>query len=95
MIIRPGKGDSDPKERALWGDLISLGMVFPIAIVLGYFIGKWVGGKLGHPEAGSLIGLFWGVATGFYELYKVTQRMNQKGGPGPRDGQGGGDDGGA
>jgi len=78
MIIRPGREGGDPKERALWGDLLSLGMVFPIAIVLGWFIGKWVGGKLGHPEAGALIGLLWGVVTGFYELYKVTMRMNRK-----------------
>jgi hypothetical protein len=53
-------------------------MVFPIAIVLGWFIGKWVGGRLGHPEAGALVGLFWGVVTGFYELYKVTMRMNKR-----------------
>ncbi|MBK8727290.1 MAG: AtpZ/AtpI family protein [Holophagaceae bacterium] len=86
-FIRPGKGGADPKERALWGDLVSLGMVFPIAIVLGWFLGKWIGGKLGHPEAGSLIGLFWGVATGFYELYKVTMRLNRKKGPGPGDGE--------
>ena len=83
--------NADPGERALWGDLMSLGLVFPIAIVLGWFIGKWLGGLLGHPEAGSLVGLFWGVATGFYELYKVTMRINRKKGPG--DGPGGGQDG--
>jgi hypothetical protein len=78
MIGRPGGKGGDAKERALWGDLLSLGMVFPIAILLGWFIGKWVGGKLGHPETGALVGLFWGVVTGFYELYKVTVRMNRK-----------------
>jgi hypothetical protein len=63
MILKPDRKGGDPKERALWGDLMSLGMVFPIAILLGWFIGKWIGGKLGHPEAGSLIGLVWGVET--------------------------------
>ena len=94
MLFRPKLKDADPKERALWGDLMSLGMVFPAAIVMGYFLGKWAGGKLGHPRAGMLIGLVWGVATGFWELYKVTKRLDRmdatpKGGEGddrkPRD----------
>lgn len=77
MLFRPKPKDADPKERALWGDLLSLGMVFPIAIALGYFVGRWVGGKLGYPRAGVLIGLIWGAATGFWELYKVTKRMDR------------------
>ena len=64
-----------PEERALWGDLIGLGMVFPIAICLGYFIGRYVGGYFGHAYGGGLWGLAWGIATGFYELYKVTMKM--------------------
>lgn len=98
MIPRPGKDGADPKERALWGDLLSLGMVFPIAILLGWFLGKWIGGAFGNPQAGALVGLVWGVATGFYELYKVTMRLNRRppAGPGAGDGpeapKDGGDD---
>jgi hypothetical protein len=77
VLIRPGRKDVDPKERAVWGDLMALGMVFPIAIALGFFIGRWVGGLLGHPKAGLLVGLVWGVATGFWELYKTTVRLNR------------------
>ena len=73
----PKLAGGSPGERALWGDLISLGMVFPIAIVLGYFIGRYVGGKFGHAEGGGLWGMGWGIATGFYELYKVTIRMSK------------------
>jgi hypothetical protein len=56
---------------------MGLGMVFPIAIALGFFIGRWVGGKLGHAQAGMWVGLVWGVATGFWELYKTTQRLDR------------------
>jgi hypothetical protein len=77
MFFRPKLKDADPKERALWGDLLAMGMVFPIAIALGYFIGRWAGGKLGYPTAGILVGLAWGAATGFWELYKVTKRMER------------------
>ena len=53
MIFRPRPDDASPKERALWGDLLSLGLVFPTAIVLGFYLGRWIGGKLGHREAGQ------------------------------------------
>jgi hypothetical protein len=71
------KQDASPGERAVWGDLMSLGMVFPIAITLGYFVGRWVGGLLGHPRAGMVVGLVWGVAAGFWELYKTTVRLER------------------
>lgn len=96
MIFRPDKNDAGPKERALWGDLMAMGLVFPIAIVLGFFIGRWVGGLVGHPEGGQWIGLIWGIAAGFWELYKVTMRMNAMDPPpenpedGPKPGNGDG-----
>ena len=77
MLFRSKSTDADPKERALWGELMSLGMVFPIAIVLGYFLGRWVGGFLGHPSQGQWIGLGFGIATGFWELYKVTMHLDR------------------
>lgn len=77
MLFRPKSKDVDPGERAVWGDLLSLGMVFPIAIALGYFIGRWIGGWLGHREVGQYVGLVWGIATGFWELYKVNAKLNR------------------
>jgi positive regulator of sigma E activity len=71
------KQEVSPGERAVWGDLMSLGMVFPIAITLGFFLGRWVGGLLGHPKAGMAVGLVWGVAAGFWELYKTTVRLER------------------
>lgn len=77
VFFRPGRKDVNPRERALWADLMSLGMVFPIAIALGFFVGRWVGGLLGVPKIGMGLGLVWGVATGFWELYKVTVRLDR------------------
>lgn len=75
---RRGKDpDSNPRERSLWGDLLSLGMVFPLSIVLGYYAGGWLGGKLGYPEAGRLVGLGFGIAAAFWELYKVTKKLER------------------
>lgn len=78
MLFGNRNKDTDPRERALWADLMSLGMVFPIAIALGFYIGRWLGGLLGHPKIGMAVGLVWGIATGFWELYKVTVRLEQQ-----------------
>jgi len=82
MLFKPKKDGSkkdgaDAKERSLWGDLISLGMVFPIAIVLGWYLGQWIGGMFGHPVPGRLIGLGWGILTGFWELFKVAKKLDK------------------
>ncbi|MFN7958501.1 MAG: AtpZ/AtpI family protein [Holophagaceae bacterium] len=77
-MIFKRKVDADPGERALWGDLLSLGFVFPIAITLGFFLGRWIGGWFGRPVLGQWVGLVWGIATAFYELYKVSRRMTRR-----------------
>lgn len=82
-FFRPRSKDVDPKERALWGDLTSLGLVFPLAIALGFFLGRWIGGWFGHAAAGQWIGLVWGVATAFWELYKTTKRLDRLNPPDP------------
>jgi|GEM_PF-868682 len=83
MILRPKPKTADPQERALWGELTSIGMVFPIAIMLGFFLGRWVGRAFGHPAPGQWIGMGLGIATGFWELYKVTIRLDRLNPPPP------------
>ena len=83
MILKRGT-EADPGERALWGDLMSLGFSFPLCITLGFFLGRWMGGWFGRPALGQWVGLVWGIATGFWELYKVTMRMNRMDDP-PKD----------
>ena len=51
MFFRRKKTDgADPRERALWGELTSFGMTFSLCIVLGFFLGRWIGGLLGHRQ---------------------------------------------
>ena len=73
---RKYKNTNVAKERAAWSDVMALGMVFPIAITVGFFLGRWGGGLLGYPKIGITIGLIWGIATGFFELYRVAVRLN-------------------
>jgi hypothetical protein len=78
--------DANPQERALWGDLISLGMVFPICIVTGFFLGRWIGGFFGHEYAGKLVGMAWGIAAAFWELYKTAINLSRFDPPPPPEG---------
>ena len=53
---------------------MSLGLTFPLCIVLGFFLGRWLGAWFGHGGVGQWIGLMLGIAAAFRELYKLNQR---------------------
>ena len=53
-------------------------MFFPIAIVAGYLIGKWLGGWLGLGEGAALAGAGLGVAAAFLNLWRFLRRLDQK-----------------
>lgn len=52
----------------------SIGIFFGIAIVLGYFGGKWLDGRLHTQPWFTLFGLLIGIAAGFRELYRLTKQ---------------------
>jgi hypothetical protein len=59
-------------------DLASIGITLALAICIGYFGGKWLGGKLGNAEVGSYIGFGMGVAAGFMEMFRSIARWNRQ-----------------
>lgn len=59
-------------------DLASIGITLVLAIVIGYFGGKWIGGKLGSADIGSYIGFAVGVAAGFLEMFRSVARWNRQ-----------------
>lgn len=67
-----------PKPSAL-GDGIGLAWFFPLAIVLGGLVGRWIGGYFGHQSLGTGLGVIWGVISGFYEVFKVSRRLSKGG----------------
>jgi positive regulator of sigma E activity len=56
----------------------AVGIFFPVAIVAGYTIGKWIGGSLGAGEPAALIGAALGVAAAFLNLWRFLRRLEQK-----------------
>ena len=59
-------------------DLASIGITLALAIFIGYFGGKWIGGKLGNAAIGSYIGFGMGVAAGFMEMFRSVARWNRQ-----------------
>jgi hypothetical protein len=59
-------------------DLSTVGLVFPVAVVIGYFGGKTVGGWLGSEQGGALAGVLVGVVSGFNNLFKVAMRLQRQ-----------------
>ena len=59
-------------------DLASIGITLALAICIGYFGGKWIGGKLGNAAVGSFIGFGVGVAAGFMEMFRSIARWNRR-----------------
>ena len=59
-------------------DLASIGITLALAICIGYFGGKWIGGKLGNAAVGSYIGFGMGVAAGFMEMFRAVARWNRQ-----------------
>ena len=59
-------------------DLASIGITLALAIVIGYFGGKWIGGKLGNADIGSYIGFAIGVTAGFLEMFRSVARWNRQ-----------------
>lgn len=59
-------------------DLSTTGMVFPIAMLIGYFGGGVIGGWFGNEQMGSWIGLGLGLVSGFYNLFKIAMVLQRR-----------------
>lgn len=66
--------DKDSNALRGVGELSIVGLTLVFAIVIGYFGGRWIGGKLGSAFWGSIIGFMIGVAAGFRELFRVVMK---------------------
>jgi hypothetical protein len=55
-----------------------VGLFFPVAIVAGYLVGKWIGRWLSIGEAAALLGAGLGVAAAFLNLWRFLKRLDGK-----------------
>jgi hypothetical protein len=54
------------------------GILFPLSIVAGYLLGKWVGGAIGLGDWPAYAGAALGVAAGFWNLFRLLRGFDGK-----------------
>lgn len=55
------------------------GILFPLSLVAGWFLGRWLGGALGWGIAPAYVGAVLGVAAGFWNLYRILRGLESGG----------------
>ncbi|MBM3804079.1 MAG: AtpZ/AtpI family protein [Acidimicrobiia bacterium] len=61
------------------GDLLSVGIMFPACIAIGYGIGYFLDLWTGKRTAFKLIFLLFGIAAAFINLFKVVRKIEREG----------------
>jgi putative F0F1-ATPase subunit (Ca2+/Mg2+ transporter) len=54
------------------------GILFPLSIVAGYLLGKWIGRALGLGAWPAFLGAALGVAAGFWNLYRLLRGLENR-----------------
>lgn len=65
----------DPPRYAIIARASAAGIVFPLSIVVGYFLGKWIGQALRLGVWPAFVGAALGVAAGFWNLYRLLRGL--------------------
>jgi len=56
------------------------GLLFPLSIVAGFLLGKWIGRALGAGTWPAFVGAALGAAAGFWNLYRLLSGLEESGG---------------
>ena len=59
------------------GSYLGIGIEFVVAILLCFFAGQWLDGKLGTEPVLMLVGAFLGAAAGFYSFIRTVLRLQE------------------
>lgn len=59
-------------------DLSTVGLVFPVAMMVGFFGGRLLGSIFGSAEIGGLAGGAFGLLAGFYNVYRTALELRRQ-----------------
>jgi F0F1-type ATP synthase assembly protein I len=77
---KENKSGTGPSEKKQWIEaekLVQIGIMFPLALVIGYFSGAWLDGKFGTTWI-KIAGIFVGIAAGFVQLIRLAGSEGKK-----------------
>jgi ATP synthase protein I len=79
---------ADPRRRggptgSQGGDMMGVGLAFAASILLFFFVGRWLDARLGTEPWLLIVGVFVGLAAGFWSMYRRLvvepgQKKNEK-----------------
>ena len=61
-----------------YGDLLTLGIMFPACIAIGYGLGYLLDGWTGNRSTFSFIGVLFGIAAAFVNFFRVVKKVDGK-----------------
>lgn len=68
--------EKEPRYRIV-ARASAAGILFPLSIVAGYLLGRWIGRALGAGEWPAFLGAALGVAAGFWNLYRLLRGLEE------------------
>jgi len=68
--------DDKRKEANALYEVATLGLVFPVAIALGFFLGRWLDGAFHTRPWLTIICTALGIAAGFVNLFRAGTRSD-------------------
>ena len=69
--------ESEKKSWVKAESIVQIGVMMPLALVVGYFLGSFLDDKL-HTTWIKIVGLLVGIAAGFVQLIRVAGKEGQK-----------------
>lgn len=74
MTGEPGKEETSEKKSWVKAEgIVQIGVMMPLALVVGYFIGSFLDDKF-HTTWIKIVGLLVGIAAGFVQLVRIAGR---------------------
>lgn len=80
----------DEKKRGILAGILSAGVTFPVAVLVGFFAGRWVDRRFDTEPFGLLVGVMLGLGAALVPLFRASaawEKADVEGkrppGPGP------------
>jgi F0F1-type ATP synthase assembly protein I len=65
-------------QMLTFGQVATVGLEMVLSVVVGYFAGRWLDGRLGTEPWLAYVGLGFGIAAGSRALYRVLRTVKKE-----------------
>ncbi len=76
--IRPETGSDSAEQKKKLAAYSTLGLMFPVSIATGLFLGVFLDDVLGTSPVLTIILTLYGIAAGFYNFFKVINKYEKR-----------------